>query len=129
MQRGILEVDGDKYTIESCNYGITRSVGSYGKPTGDIFAGSISLHFDADQDEDGKFLEWMVSPYTKKKGKIEIPGDEEGKILRTIEFEDAYLTSYDEAYNHNHETMTSISLAARKLKIGNAEHTNSWKKV
>ncbi|MDO7743935.1 MAG: hypothetical protein MUP99_09180 [Pedobacter sp.] len=51
--------------------------------------------------------------------------------MKELSFEDGYIIQYNEgiAVNDNTPMTLSFVISARKLKVGNAEHTNDWPKA
>jgi hypothetical protein len=75
---------------------------------------------------DPEILEWMLGQYTKKKGKISFSGVVDTGPHRSLEFEDAILVSYHESFSDQSETIISLTLSARVIKVTGVKHESTW---
>lgn len=112
--------------LMECHYSLQRQTDFMGRPAEEVRGGTIE--FTLESSKDNTFAEWVVQPYSTQGGSIEFKDPASGAMLKTVEFEDAYLVSFSESFHNGddqpmHQT---IVLSAKKIKIGNAEHENPW---
>lgn len=121
-----LEIDGTSYRVLSCSYQLERDIDQFGKPTSGVRGGTIAVSIESSSDT--SFIEWMVTPKTRKAGKIIFEKTDEDASLKELEFEDAYLISQGEGFGSQGSTgmVESIIISAKKIIMGPAEHENDW---
>jgi len=122
----ILNVDGEKLKLTSCDYRVSRQVDATGKPVGEIVAGNID--FTADSSSKTFFWEWAIDKFAKKSGKITVSKLDDDQTMKEIEFTDAFLSEYDESGDsHGAQAMTErITISAKEIKIGGGTFKNEW---
>ncbi|MEM9986866.1 MAG: type VI secretion system tube protein TssD [Bacteroidota bacterium] len=124
--KATLDVDGNQYRVLECSYDMERDTDQFGKPASDVRGGKIRLTIESSSDT--AFFEWMVSSYTRKAGKVVFNKTEEDAELKVLEFEDAYMVGYSESFGSQGNTgmVEHLSISAKKIIMGGAEHENSW---
>ncbi len=124
--KATLDVDGNQYRVLECTYDLERDTDQFGKPASDVRGGRIYLTIESSSDT--AFFEWMVSSYTRKAGKVVFNKTEEDAELKVLEFEDAYMVGYQESFGASGNTgmVESLTISAKKIIMGGAEHENSW---
>ncbi|MEM6628749.1 MAG: type VI secretion system tube protein TssD [Bacteroidota bacterium] len=124
--KATLEVDGESYRVLECSYDLERDTDQFGKPASDVRGGKVYLRIESSGDS--SFFEWMVSSYTRKAGKVIFNKTEEDAELKVLEFEDAYMVGYREDFGSQGSTgmVESLTISAKKIVMGGAEHENSW---
>jgi len=71
----------------------------------------------------------MCESWDRKNGNVKFfKRDSETAIMKQLDFEEAYLVSFDESFSHSTDTpmVLTISLSAKKITIGSASHQNEW---
>ncbi len=120
-------VDGKEYLILSSSYHFYQETDVTGRPSSVARGGQITVSVESSDDND--LAKWMVDSWGLKGGSLKFfKRDSESAIMKQVDFEDAYLVSYDETYSHE-TTMPmviTITLSAKKIKIGDASHENEW---
>ncbi|PTS94628.1 type VI secretion system needle protein Hcp [Pedobacter sp. HMWF019] len=119
-----------EYDVLQCSYSLNRDVDAKGRPSSGVYGGTI--HLEVESTEDTSVIESMVNnQYKAFAGTIVFKKGEEDAKMKELHFEDAYIIQYNEgiAVNDNTPMTLSFVISARKLKIGNAEHTNDWPKA
>jgi hypothetical protein len=118
-----------EYDVLQCSFSLNRDVDAKGRPSSGVYGGTI--HLEVESTEDTSVIESMVNnQYKAFAGTIVFKKGEEDAKMKELHFEDAYIIQYNEgiAVNDNTPMTLSFVISARKLKIGNAEHTNDWPK-
>ncbi|MCX6270841.1 MAG: type VI secretion system tube protein TssD, partial [Bacteroidetes bacterium] len=70
-----------------------------------------------------------TNSYDRKNGALKfMKRDSESAIMKQVDFEEAYLVSFEETFSHDTgmPMVLTITLSARKMKIGDATHENEW---
>lgn len=123
-----LKVDGlTEREILKVDYSLHQEIDVEGRPSAITRGGQINVMVKSLNDGNTDFLEWVCDPYITKGGTLEFE-KRDGTNMKTLKFDDAYLTSYKEAYdsvdeNLQHEIFT---ISAKKIDIGGAFHENNW---
>jgi hypothetical protein len=124
--KATLDVDGNQYRVLECSYELERDTDQFGKPASDVRGGKIYLKIESSSNVG--FFEWGVSAFTRKAGKITFNKTDDDAALKELEFEDAYLVGYREDFgSQGNAGMTeSLTISAKKIIMGGAEHENHW---
>ncbi len=103
--------------ILECDFGFSQDINQQTlTPSGAVRINNINLVVESTKDT--QLADWMVSPHSKKKGKIELTI--QNNVKKTIEFEDAYCAHYHESFNHlggESPMQISISFTARVITL------------
>lgn len=83
------------------------------------------IHILLDTENDGELLHWMFHNVVKN-GKIIFIGLPEGKSIKTIEFENAYLIYYKEVFKEVTSVSIKITISSQKITIAGEQMENSW---
>ncbi len=118
-----LSVAGVDYDVVSCSYGLNQAVDGSGRPTSEVKAHDIMLVVVSSGDN--SLMEWACDSYGKKDGSIIFNKTDQEQKLKQLDFKDGYITSYSESFGGD-TMMTSVSISARVVKVGNAEIDNNW---
>ncbi|MDX8340110.1 type VI secretion system tube protein TssD [Draconibacterium sp. IB214405] len=94
-----------------------------GQICGRMKGGKINILLDIEND--GELLHWMFHNVVKN-GKIIFIGLPEGKSIKTIEFENAYLIYYKEVFKEVTSVNIRITISAQKMTIAGEQMENSW---
>ncbi|MTI29760.1 type VI secretion system tube protein TssD [Xanthovirga aplysinae] len=119
-----LKVDGynrkdeDPNNVRKCNYRLSRLT-SYNEPTSDLRGGEIHLEINSSE-KDNFFVDWMNTYDKGKKGSVLFKSAEE-ETVRTLEFSDAHLSNYMEAFTADGENIESFTIVTQDLKINGTE--------
>jgi hypothetical protein len=117
-----------KYQVTSCSISFQRDTGSDGRPCSMVYGGQIAL--SALTTAESKLMETMINAQNKPiaSGKIEITTAQKEGIYRTIEFTNAYITSYSEAFDMTggSEFSCSFNISAETVKVNEAKLDNKW---
>lgn len=121
-----LAIDGNDYRVLECVYELERDTDQFGKPASDVRGGRLFLQIESS--EDTTFFEWMVSSYVRKSGTVTFFKTNEEAEMKVLEFEDAYLVGYSEEFGSsgNSGMTESLTISAKKIVMGGAEHENNW---
>ncbi|WP_297086295.1 type VI secretion system tube protein TssD [uncultured Draconibacterium sp.] len=110
--------------IIECDFEFLQSVDSTtGQISGRMKGGKINVLLDIEND--GELLHWMFNNVVKN-GKIIFIGPPEGKSVKTIEFENAYLIYYKEVFKEVSSVTIRITISAQKMIIAGEQMENSW---
>lgn len=122
-----LEFGGKKYDVLSSSFAFSRSVDPKGRPASGVYGGEI--HLQVESYEDTTLLETMLNKqHTAQKGSISFDQGTNDGEMKKLEFEDGFITNYQEsAAAHSTDAMAiSLTISARIIKMNNAEHVNEW---
>jgi hypothetical protein len=124
--KAVLKFGGNEYEIRTASYSFTQLTDEKGRPSSDVFNGHIEIAFV--QADDEKLLEWMVDADKKDKGSVVWLKSDEGSTLKELKFEDAYCVAFHEGFSANSpdSMVTTISISARKITIGNVTSETKW---
>lgn len=128
----VLELEGAKAQVIEMSYSFSRSTDSVkGQPTKVVRNGLISLTIRSDDREMvGKIVNWLASQDLGKEGKVTIYKDsKQDKILKTIEFENAFVVNYNESFDSksaSDNTLESFGITAEIIRVAGAEFKMKW---
>ena len=113
-----LTIDSKEYNLRSFSYSFTKQIGMDGKTASRVMGGDISVSVQTLKGDD-KILGLVLAQNKNDiKGRIAVM-DTEGET-RTIEFEQASISSYNESFNGTEGTQ-SFTITAGKLRAQNKE--------
>ncbi len=119
-----IEVDGKSHPVQSFSYQLRQHADHTGQPASETMGGE--MHFTLESTDQNEFLEWMVDSFMRKDGKVIInKPNNEGK-LKEFEFKEAFMIDFSESFSESGAGSISMSLSAKEIKMGNAEHKNEW---
>ena len=123
---GLMEIDGTKFKVRHCTYSLHQNVDENGRPASQVMGGTIKVEIESS--DDTSVIDWMIDRTGKKSGKIEFSKTDEEGVLKTIEFEDAFLTSYTESMDaiSNAPMVEDLLLSAKKITVNGVAHENVW---
>lgn len=123
---GLLEVEGTKFKVRHCTYSLHQNIDENGRPSSQVMGGTMQI--EVESSDDTKLIDWMIDPTGKKSGKIEFSKTDEEGVLKTLEFEDAFLTSYTENMDaiSNSPMVENLVVSAKKITVGGVSHENVW---
>lgn len=129
---GVLELEGAKAQVVDLNYSFHRPYDTEkGQPTRLVRNGLINVTIRSDEKEfKGKAIQWMAQQDLAKAGSVTIFTDAEQKNeLVKIEFENAYIVSFDGSYNSmsdSSNTLETFGITAEIIKLHGAEMNMAW---
>jgi hypothetical protein len=123
---GLMEVEGTKYKVRHCTYSLHQNVDENGRPSSQVMGGTMQI--EVESSDDTKLIDWMVDKTGKKSGKLEFSKTDEEGTLKTIEFEDAFLTSYTESMDaiSNSPMVENLVISAKSISVNGVKHENIW---
>lgn len=124
--KAILKVDGEEYRVLSCNYSLHQDVDMTGRPSSVTRGGVVNAVIEST--DDTSFFEWMCDSYMKKDATITFNKRDEDSKMKELEISEAYLVGYEESFDDagSGAMIQSITLSAKNIKMGEAEHENEW---
>ena len=124
--KAVLDIDGDQYRVLNCDYEFRQEVDATGRPSSTTRGGIIRVEIESTDDTSN--FEWMCDSYMRKDGKITYNKRDEDSKLKELEFKEAYLVGYREAFdNVGDGSMTeTLTFSARTVILGDGEHENEW---
>lgn len=113
--------------VLNVHYAINQVTDVEGRPAAISRGGTIDVTVKALNDGNTDFFNWACDPFTSKNGKVEFL-KRDGTNQKTLEFEDAYLIAWTENYDSvsADSQIESFTISAKKIKVGDVEHENSW---
>ena len=124
--KAVLDIDGDQYRVLNCDYEFKQEVDATGRPSSTVRGGIIRVEIESTDDTSN--FEWMCDSYMRKDGKIIFNKRDEDSKLKELEFKEAYLIGYREAFDNvgNGSMNETLTFSARIIKLGDGEHENEW---
>ena len=123
-----LKFGSKEYDVLSCNFSFSRDVDHKGRPASGVYGGTLSCSIEST--EDTTIIESMVnSKHKAQSGSvIFFKREEDNATMKELTFTDAYVIAYTEGIEvtGGRPMQINITLSARELKIGNANHVNEW---
>ncbi|RIH65311.1 hypothetical protein D1164_09270 [Mariniphaga sediminis] len=113
--------------VLSCDYSFSQDVENNGLISSSVRAGFINVSIPGIND--AEIVQWMVSRNIRKKGKISFLGVNESGVpqeSKSIEFEDAILVNYSEAFIDESDMVIHLSISARKITLSNTKWETQW---
>jgi hypothetical protein len=119
-------VDGTDYNVLHCSFAMHQEVDATGRPSSITRGGTISVVVEST--DSTALYEWMCDSYMRKDGTITFNKRDEDAKLKELKFTEAYMISYEEAFDHagTGAMITSFTLSAREINMGNGTHFNEW---
>ncbi len=120
------EVDGKEYRVLKCDYSMNQATDDTGRPSSTTRGGMVNIVVEST--DDTTLFEWMCDSYMRKDGKITFNKRDEDAKLKELEISEAYMVSYEESFDNigTGAMVETITLSAKKIKLGNGEHENEW---
>ncbi len=122
----VMEIDGTKFKVRHCTYSLHQNIDENGRPSSHVMGGTLNI--EVESSDDTTLVDWMIDPTSKKNGKVEFSKTDEEGVLKTVEFEDAFLTSYTESMDaiSNSPMVESLIVSAKKITSNGVAHENVW---
>lgn len=125
--RATVSIRGREMDILFSLIEFNRKTDNKGRPVTSVMGGRVTFSIEATKDTE--ILEAMIhSQFKPISGKIIFYKTEDNSAFRVIEFKCAYIVYYKEVFNEDKKRpfLTTITLSADILIVGNAFLTNSW---
>ncbi len=121
-----LTVDGKTYNVLECTYEMNQQVDETGKPIGRPRGGRISLAIESDSDTD--IFHWMKEPDQTKDGTITFFKRDAMAQQKVLQFTQGFCIDYKEQFIADDEApmVTTITISAQQIKLGNVDFNNLW---
>ncbi len=122
-------VDGQEAEVRNMSYTFTQEVDNIGQPAGEVKGGIIKVSLGSLGSADR--FGWAVASDMRKNGALEFT-DANGKVLKTLKFEDAYCVNYTENYTAFSDQSIKdgarehLTLVARKISVAGESHESTW---
>jgi len=112
-----LKMDNTDFPLVSFDYSIQRDLDHYsGKPAGTPKGGEIRVSRLSTKDH--KFYTWSINTAEKKSGSISFAEAGSDKTMKTLTFENGYITQYSESCAEGMAMQESFVISAEKIKMG-----------
>lgn len=121
-----LTIDGKEFDVQKCSYHLRRDVDSKGRPSSDIYGGTIDVTVEST--EDTSIIESMVNQFKPSAGNVVFnKGNEESKMKELI-WENGYIVDFKEDIDviGKQPMLLSFRVSAQILKIGGAQIEQDW---
>ncbi len=123
-----LKFEGKEYDVLQCNYSFHRDVDLKGRPSSNVYGGSIFLSVEST--DDTTIIAQMVNQFKPNSGTITFyKGDEDAK-MKELSWENGYVIKYAEELDVvGREPMKiCFEISAQKMKMEGAEVEQKWPK-
>ncbi len=121
-----LSIDGnEELNVLNCDFRFTQMTNATGKPTSIPAGGYVDFTVESNKATD--LFDWMISPTSKKNGKVTFYRRDVMSTLQKLEFTEAYCVSYRQSYTHHgdHPMQVSFTISAKTLKLNDSEFVNN----
>lgn len=125
--RANVEIADQNLDVLYCSYEASRSTDEKGVPTTNVKAGRIDLKVESTGNT--AIIEAMVnSQFKMLDGKITFKKRDEDAKMKELSFKNAYVVYYKEELDVNSERpmVTTFTLSAEEITVGNATQFNRW---
>lgn len=103
--------------VLECDFGFSQDINQHTLlPSANVRINNINLVVESTKDT--QLADWMITPQSMKKGKIELTI--QNNVKKTIAFEEAFCSEYHESFNHlggESPMQISISFTARLIEL------------
>jgi hypothetical protein len=124
--RAALKISGKEYDVLECKYNLRRDTDSKGRPSSNIYGGSITVKVESTADT--AIIENMLNQFTPMAGSILFnKGDEEAK-MKELTWENGYIVDFKEWIDivGKQPMYIEFTVSAQILKIGGAQFEQNW---
>lgn len=121
-----LTIDGNEFDVQQCSYQLRRDVDAKGRPSSDIYGGSITVTVEST--EDTSIIEAMVNQFKPLEGNIVFnKGNEESKMKELI-WKNGYIVDFKEDIDVIGKTPMKLTftVSTQILQIGGAQIEQDW---
>ena len=115
--------------VIECSYSLRRDVAATGQPSSQIYGGSIS--FVVESSDNTGIIESMVNQHKPIDGSITFKKPDEDAKMKELTFTKAHVVEFEETFSKDGDEpmVMRFTVSAETIKIGNAEHNNTWKNI
>jgi hypothetical protein len=121
-----LSIDGgEEMNVLNCDFRFNQMTNATGKVTSVPSGGYVD--FTIESTKETVVFDWMISPTSKKNGKVTFYRRDVMSKLQSLDFEEAYCVAYHQSYTHQgeHPMQVSFTVSAKKLKLNDSEFINN----
>lgn len=121
------ELEDKGIKILSCDFSFTQDVDNNGYINSSVRAGFINISIPGINDSE--IVQWMINRFHRRNGKIVFLGVNESGMpqeLKSLEFEEAFLVSYNESFSDEAEMIINLSISAPKITLSNGKWETQW---
>lgn len=125
--KAIFKTTGKEFRVLSSSYNVYRAVDEMGRPTSSTVGGEISISMESNANN--LFFEHICVGEMLKEGTITYIKRNEEATMRELSFRNAFISSFSETFDHSGGSgamITSITLVAQVITMGNGEIINEW---
>ena len=125
--KATLKIGSTEFDVLACSYAFSRDVDAKGRPASIVYGGRVD--FTVESTDDTSIIESMLNNMHKPiSGSVTWTKVDEDGTLKVLEFENAFVIAYSEAFSEGggDSMQISFSVSAQKIKIGSAELENDW---
>ncbi len=125
--KAIFKTSGSEFRVLSSSYHMYRKVDDMGRPISSTIGGEIKISVESTGNN--LFFEHISVGEMLKEGTITFIKRNEEATMRELSFQKAFISSFTETFDHSGGSgamITSITLVAQVIKMGNAEVVNEW---
>lgn len=125
--KATLKIGSKEYDVMACSFAFNRNVDGKGKPSSDVYGGTINISIESTEDSD--LFEAMVNSKHKPfDGSITFFKTDEDASMKVLEFVKSYVVGFTESFSAfgNAPTTINVTITAEKIKMGSGEHDNEW---
>lgn len=124
--KATFKADGKEYNVLSCSFGMNQDYDVTGRPSSVTRGGIVNVVLES-TDDTGLF-EWMCDSYMKKDATITFNKRDQDSKMKELEIKEAYMVGFNESFDctGSGAMIQAITLSAKGLKLGSAEHDNEW---
>ena len=112
------------YRVLESDFEFNTKVDERGLIMSAVQGGKIELLLAVENDSD--LINWSINLKPVKYGEIIFVGKENGKTIKTISFDDAFVIHYHERFREFEPTTIKLIISVRRIEIIGVTHTNMW---
>lgn len=126
--KATLNVGGKTLVVKHCSFDLNQEVDATGRPSAITRGGRIRLTVESSGETD--LFEWMVNNFERKDGTVTFYKRDTDAKSKELGFKEGYLVKFDETFDADSQTpmLTSFTISAREISMGNGKHVNEWVK-
>ena len=126
--KATLKIGDDEYNVLEFSYDFKRQIDQRGRPSSETRIGMI--YITVESVNNNNLASWGMFQMTTTSGKITVYDRDSESPYKTIEFRDAYLSSFEERFNgfDTSPMVISLSITSKELILnpGGLEYNNLW---
>ena len=121
-----LKFEGKEYDVIQCSYSFHRDVDLKGRPSSNVYGGSIIL--EVESTEDTTVFTQMVNQFKPSSGTITFNKGHEESKMKELSWENGYVVKYSESLDVVGREPMSIrfEVSAERIKMENVEIEQKW---